>query len=189
MVAAIALAIAMSGLRASDSTAGVNAQSIEVVGFNHVRSADARIRRLMAEGYSRSRTFATLVDAIDELPCVVYVAHIANLSQGMEAALLHRADGSRELPIMRVLVREGLSNTRGIAVLAHELQHVVEVAQAGAAAGGAAMQQLFGRIGAAQDGWRMFETQAAYRVTESVLDELRQNRPRSSHTIRVADVR
>jgi hypothetical protein len=90
---------------------------------------------------------------------------------------------------MRVLLKEGLSNTRGIAVLAHELQHVIEVVQARAAAGGATMQQLFNRIGAAQDGWRMFETQEAYRVTESVLDELRQSRPRSSHTIRIADGR
>ena len=73
--------------------------------FLHVRSDDAEVRALLAAGYERSATFKALVDEIDARPGIVYVAQAVKLSGNLEGALLHTVAGSRELPMLRVLLK------------------------------------------------------------------------------------
>ena len=84
------------------------------------------IRTLIGDGYMRSATFKTLVDTVENLSCVVYVTSAVKLSDGMRGALLHSAAGSRELPVLRVLLKASLAPYEAIAVIGHELQHVIE---------------------------------------------------------------
>ena len=71
------------------------------------------------------------MDSVDDLPCVVYVASAVKLSQGMRGALLHWPSATREMPVLRVLVKTNLSRNEGIAVIGHELQHVDRSGSAG----------------------------------------------------------
>src|SRR5262245_28204224 len=94
--------------------------------FTHVRSGDARIRARITEGYARSATFRALVDAVESLSCLVYIAPVVKLTDGMRGALLHGSAGSLEMPVLRVLILANLSGEETIAVIGHELQHVSE---------------------------------------------------------------
>jgi len=147
--------------------------------FAHVRSEDAAVQSWLADGYARSATFRALVDEIDGLPGIVYIEATVAVPLGLDGALLHSVAGSRDLPLLRVLVRWSLSRATGIATIAHELQHVAEVLRAGQTADSAAISALFGSIGETRStGSRHFETADAKRVTRRVLDELDHNRPR-----------
>ena len=66
------------------------------------------------------------------------------LRNGMKGALLHGTGGKQYL---RIHLKRDLPLDRQVAVLAHELQHVREVVQAGISAHAAEMEMLFRRIG------------------------------------------
>jgi hypothetical protein len=144
--------------------------------FGHVRSEQATVRSWLTEGYERSATFRALVDEIDGLHGIVYIDGMAAVPAGLDAALLHTVAGSRELPILRIVVRFSLSRTVGIATLAHELQHVAEVLRAGQTTDSSAMTVLFRAIDETHGvGSGRFETQEARQVAARVRNELRLN--------------
>ena len=143
--------------------------------FLHVRSDDASIRDWLHSGYDHSPTFRALADEIESRPGIVYIAQAVALSRGMHGALLHAVGGSRELPIFRVLLKTNLGRDEAVSILAHELQHVLEVLRAGSPADGAAMATLFGALDA-QTADSKFETEDARAITSRVLSELRANR-------------
>lgn len=141
--------------------------------FNHVRSEESWIRDRIAEGYSRSATFKHLVDATEALPCIVYISTIVRLSQGMRGALLHRSDGLRDMPVLRILVKTNLSRDEAIATIAHELRHVVEAMEGAPGGDGRAMAHMFATLDTTSTrGTRKYETEAAIEVTNKVRGEL-----------------
>lgn len=144
--------------------------------FGHVRSDQASIRTWIAEGYEQSTTFRALVDEIDRLPGIVYIEGTLAIPHGLDGALLHSVAGSRELPLLRIQLRLSLSRAVGIATLAHELQHVMEVLRGGRMSDASAMAALFAALDEAHDrGAAHFETEEARQVTARVLHELGQN--------------
>ena len=147
----------------------------EAAEFEHVRSEEASIRVLLRHGYERSATFRMLVDDIDSRPGVVYIASTIRLSRHMDGALLHKLGGSPDVPILRVLIRTSIAGDYAIGIVAHELQHVLEVLRAGPPRDLAAMATLFGALdGQTEDS--KFETEDARAITSLVLSELRANR-------------
>ena len=96
-----------------------NSTAVQPATFKHVRSQESGIRTLLGDGYRRSATFKALVDTVENLSCVVYVTSVAKLSDGMRGALLHSAAGSRELPVLRVLLKanQQLIGEAGVAVV------------------------------------------------------------------------
>jgi len=147
----------------------------EAAEFEHVRSEEASIRGLLRNGYERSTTFKALVDEIESRPGIVYIAQAVALSRGMHGALLHAVGGSREIPIFRVLLKTNLGREEAMAILAHELQHVLEVLHAGSPADAAAMARLFGALDHQIEDSK-FETEDARAIASRVLSELRANR-------------
>jgi hypothetical protein len=143
--------------------------------FTHVRSDDASIRALLRDGYERSATFKTLVDDIESRPGIVYIAQAVKLSRGMEGALLHAVAGSPAMPFLRVLIKTNLAPDYAIAVLAHELQHVVEVLRAGPPKDAAAIAALFAVLDH-QTADSKFETEDARAIASLVRGELRAQR-------------
>jgi hypothetical protein len=135
---------------------------IEPTIFGHVRSEQAPIRAWIAEGYDQSATFRALVDEIDGLAGIVYIDATLAVPPGLYGALLHRVAGSSELPFLRVVLRHDLSRVTGIATLAHELQHVVEVLRSGRTGDSSAMTAFFLSIDRAHAiGSSRFETEEA----------------------------
>jgi hypothetical protein len=142
-------------------------------GFRHVRSSDDALRARLASAYRRSATLRTLVDALEAASAVVYVEPARQLGGARDGAVLHSATGSRELPVLRVLIRTNLGDTYGTAVIAHELQHVIEVVQGGPVDGADSMTRRFRELdSSATAGQVAFETDAAREVQARVLAEL-----------------
>ena len=144
--------------------------------FEHVRSEQAPIRAWIVEGYDQSATFRALVDEIEGLAGIVYIdATVA--PHGLDGALLHWVTGSSELPLLRVVLRQGISRVKGIATLAHELQHVAEFLRSARTADAATMTAVFLSIDIGHsNGSSRFETEEARRVTARVRDELDRSR-------------
>src|SRR5262245_15091545 len=144
----------------------------EAAEFEHVRTELRSIRTLLRRGYERSSTFRTLVDEIDSRPGIVYVATAIRLSRNMDGALLHTVGGSPEVPILRVLIRTGIAGDYAVGILAHELQHVVEVLRSRSAGGGTDLAAVFAELDD-HSGDSKFETAEARTIAARVLDELR----------------
>jgi len=154
----------------------LNSSAVQPMGFRHVRSSEAPVRNLIAEGYARSATFRALVDAVDDLPCVVYIASAVKLSQGMRGALLHLPGPAREMPVLRVLIKTNLATHESIAVIGHELQHVIEAVTAPAAEARLDVTAAFDRLdpSARAHGSHKYDTALAISMTARVIDELKQ---------------
>ena len=152
-----------------------NSTADQAPAFNHVRSAESEVRTLIADGYGRSATFKGLVDRVEHLSGVVYVASTVKLSQGMSGALLHQPAGMREMPVLRVLVKTNLARDEAISVIAHELQHVIEAVSGLPASGEFSISAAFDTLDptARARGVREYETDAATNVTARVRSELR----------------
>ena len=126
----------------------------------------------------RSATFKTLVDTVENLSCVVYVTSAVKLSDGMRGALLHSAAGSRELPVLRVLLKANLAPYEAIAVIGHELQHVIEAVRGSDPSEPLDLAAIFDRLeprGRAHAG-RKYKTETAIDLTTRILDELKTRR-------------
>jgi hypothetical protein len=118
------------------------------------------------------------VRRIEHLQGIVYVASSVKLPVTTQGALLHRlrltSDGYRCLWI--VVKRDRVSAYR-IAVLAHELQHALEVLEDPAARDSAHIERVLRRLRPDIVG-QVFETDAALAVGDRVLSELATQRPR-----------
>ena len=143
-------------------------------GNRHVRSSDTELSRLLSRGAAASATFRTLVDTIDAVAVIVYVEPAVKLPAGRDGELLHVLAGSKAMPMLRVRIRNGLGDSRKIAVIAHELQHVVETIQGGGLTSAHAMTALFAALDRSQTrGGDPFDTDAAGQVEARVASELR----------------
>jgi hypothetical protein len=147
--------------------------------FRHVRSDQAPVRAWIVEGYDQSTTFRALVDEIEGQAGIVYIEATVAVPQGLDGALLHLVSGSSELPLLRVMLRRGLSREYGIATLAHELQHVAEFLRHAGTADSATMTAVFLLLDTGHyNGSPRFETEEARRVAERVRAELDRSRRR-----------
>jgi len=145
---------------------------------DHLRSADCRVVARIADGLRRSSTLRGVVDRIGELRGIVYVDEgfyrQPNTGRVLTGALSHEVRFAGTLTILRVRI----ANLRGdqtIATLGHELQHAVEVLDVPAARDEAAIDVLFGRLGApVYDG--IVETARARETELRIRRELAENR-------------
>jgi len=145
-----------------------------IIRTDHVRGIGASMQAVIEEGCRRSPSFAGLVRDVERSDFVVYVEAVTTLRNGMKGALLHGTGGK----YLRIHMKLDLPPDQQIAVLAHELQHVREVVQAGISADAAEMEMLFRRIGGKQlaAGRRQqFETRAAIYAGDEVAADLRKN--------------
>ena len=143
--------------------------------LHRLRTTDPMVLAMIQEGQRRAPTFAALVDTVERSDTFVYVARIHTLPHAMDGCLVHDGGGS-QVRYLRVLLAMGTPTERMIVVLAHELQHVREVLDAGIPNDQAAMDSLFKRIGFRLRGTEtgeQYETAAAQKVTTLVTRELR----------------
>jgi hypothetical protein len=135
-----------------------------------VRSAEEHVRQLIGEGYDRSATFRALVDRVEQQSCVVYISSVVKLSQGMRGALLHTSVGDREMPVLRVLLKTNLGRDEAIAVIGHELQHVIEAVQGARIMDSPNLTTVFNELDprTRASNSHKYETEAAIAVAESI---------------------
>ena len=144
---------------------------------SHVRTTEPLARSLIEQGLARSETFRRLVTTLDQSDVVVYIDPKIT-RQALGAYLSHSvvsAGGRRYLHIA-VELRGG--DIRLVSLLAHELQHAVEVSQDPDARDSEAVARLFARLASTRGCGisNCEETEAALDVQAAVDAELKATR-------------
>jgi hypothetical protein len=132
--------------------------------------------QLFAEGGERSATFRDLVDTIDQSTGIVYVEFGYCAFGHLNGCLLPFVASLHSDRYLRVLVSPDThrrSHDQLIALVAHELRHVVEVIQHEEVVDVDSMEAMFRKIGTPLAGSsRGYETSAARAAGDAVLLEL-----------------
>jgi hypothetical protein len=168
---AIALAIplllgATTPLAASDEPDAVDPR---------IRTDDRHLQRLIDEGMRRSATLRALGQRITRSDVVVYVFCDGDPQSRIAGRMtfLSAAGGMRYLVVRLAPLQ---SRVQLIAMLAHELQHVVEVADTPAIVDSESLAREYLRIGHVNrhspTPGLAFDTRAAIAIGHRVLDEL-----------------
>jgi hypothetical protein len=134
-----------------------------------VRGESQSARRLLQDGLRLSPTFARLVDRIEHSDLIVYV-RLQSVAPGTVGAtqLVASSHGTR---YVLVTIGPQALELDLLARLAHELQHVTEIADAVDVRDDAGLRRLFRQIGWASGSDR-WETQAAVDLGRRVLGEV-----------------
>lgn len=138
--------------------------------YPHVRATDARIQRLIEEAARRSATFAELYDRLQQTDIILFVEP----SRDLKNSLCGRLVFLKATPLARYLradVRAELPRTDLIAIIAHEMQHALEIADAAGVRDEAGMALLYRTIGVGERGHK-FETETAQDVARKVRREM-----------------
>jgi len=145
-----------------------------------VRAADDRARQLLAVGDQTSPTFRSLVSALEESDLIVLISvePRSPWTQSIERCyhgstrLLVAAGGQRYVAVwIDSLWQDAGTSSRPVALLAHELQHAVEIARAPNVVDQVSMVSLYERIG--RQLWaRHYETDGAIAVESRVWGEI-----------------
>ena len=117
----------------------------------------------------RSETFRDLISGLDKADVIVY-ARFSFCSGGVPACLLWASPGAGARRLLIKVDRIGRSPNELTALLAHELQHAIEVASDSEITDLASFQSSF-----ASRGWKHaagFETEDAGRIGKRVAAEL-----------------
>lgn len=136
----------------------------------HIRTTDSSIKALLKRGFRRSPTFSALVARLQQSDVYVYVEEVPRLPNAMEGRLmmLPVAHGHRYVRI-QIALRGATEDS--VAVLGHELQHAVEVADASEVHDEGDLAKLYQRIGI-RGGKDVYDTAAAQQMGRTVRREL-----------------
>jgi hypothetical protein len=131
----------------------------------------SRLRELLASGLVRSATFRGLVASLDASDAIVHVSFES--SPKLRSFLAHTMAATPSHRYLRVVISIRQSDEVAIPLLAHELQHVMEVVQSRHVVDAAGMTALFEQIGyPVLKGSDVRETEAALQVQRRVKAEL-----------------
>jgi hypothetical protein len=154
------LQLAESASRAADD-------SVPVV---RIRPSQPTIAALIEQGVAQSKTFKSLVSAIDRTDGIVYVSE-GKCGHGVRACLVPTLTVAGPYRILRILIDPREAERRLIANIGHELRHALEVLDEPAVRSNAQVFHLFARIGIT-GGRTIFETPDAVRAGIDVYNEL-----------------
>jgi len=137
----------------------------------HVRGATPVVNAMLAMGIKRSSTFARLVRDLDQTDIIVYVEIVNSLPTGLDGRLSFstRAGGFRYL---RIQVPSNTGRHDLIAVVGHELQHALEIAEHPNVQDSEGVASLYKLIGLQAHGIDRYDTSAARSIGRRVRAEL-----------------
>ena len=136
-----------------------------------VRPLDPPAVRLLDAATRSSQTVRDLLAALQRRDVIVYL--VRTMASGEKHhANLHFLAASGGVRYLRIWIDRWNSPLDQVALLAHELQHAVEIAEAPWVVDQATLRRLYLRIGLSSVDGRRFETLAAQQVERRVLGEL-----------------
>ena len=166
---------------ATTGAVAINRTPVRVVRAGHIllTASDRRIRAiapdmqaLIARGMAKSSTFSRLMVDIDNTDVIAYLEFNNQLPMGTAGRLVWAVSPPQGPRYLRVQISpEGTSNQQ-VAVLAHELQHVLEVALAPDVRDVQSFARLYDRIGTGNTTGRCYDTDAAQLVGRRVMLEI-----------------
>jgi len=183
ILASTSPALAQSGAAGSTvatfNGAGANAWA------SNVRASDNELVALLADGVKKSATLRALTDRLSKSDVIVYVRPDVlsrNANQG-HLSFLSSSGGYRYLVVHLPV---GQSKQQQIAMLGHELQHAVVIADASSVIDSDTLRKEFERIGkvtmAANGRDFSFDSQAATDARQRILREMSGDGPAVAST-------
>lgn len=140
-----------------------------------VRPQGARAASIVTAAAAQSPTVQRLIDRLEAGDVIVYIDLRRDLAPGMAACLTWMA-ATDTRRIVRVSIRKGLRAADAVGMLAHELEHAVEVLEHPEVRSGQALRELYARIGhATSSNGRHFDTARA--IATGTLARLEVARP------------
>jgi hypothetical protein len=138
--------------------------------LRHVRSQDQSVRQLLKRGFTYSLTFRNLMARLDRSDVIVYIEEVAWLPGAIDGRMMivRTAHGQRYVRI-QVVVHGAPDDD--VALVGHELQHAIEVADEAGVCDQATLTALYERIGT-HGGHHVYDTLAAREVGRTVRREL-----------------
>jgi hypothetical protein len=165
MRAALALVVAIG------MVAGVDAETPAVVNPNaRVRAMQPRVEKLITAGMERSPSFRRLVHRLEQSDVIVYIDARYDLRVGVGASMRFLATSASDR-FVRIQLDARHNSQMLVALLAHELQHAVEVAD-NAAIRSADDLRVFYRDTGLRTGPDSFDSEAAREMGYLVRAEL-----------------
>jgi hypothetical protein len=140
----------------------------------HMRVLDRDLKALLERGVTQSPTLNALVAEIEATPLLVFVECGIRLPSGV-GARTNFVTSVGETRLVRVAVDCSLTHRWQVSLLAHEIQHALEIGRRPEVLDVDAMESLYESIGfpTVRDGsTRHFETEAAIAVQRAVNEEL-----------------
>lgn len=161
----VTLALLQSAAAAAQNPAGVEPPL-------RLRAATPSVQRLIDDAARLSPSVRRLIDRLDCSDVYVYVQLTGSpqVKTGSTTFVAMTPHGR----YLRIRISAGLPAWSRIHLLAHELQHAVEIAGDPTVTSEAALRDLYGRIGHSSDGQDRFETTEAQQVEILVRAELLQ---------------
>lgn len=135
-----------------------------------VRPLHKRVDALLATGMDRSATFRQLVSRIETSDVIVYVEARHDIRGGVGASMRFMASSATDR-FVRIVLNAEYNDPTLVALLGHELQHVVEVADHPEVQSAEALRAFYRRSGM-RTGPDSFDSLAARRAGYQVRDEM-----------------
>ena len=142
--------------------------------YAHVRPLHKDAEGVIAYGMARSATFRRLVNRLERSDVIVYVDLRPDMRQDIGGSLRFLAKSATHR-FLRVQLNRADSPVWRVALLGHELQHAVEVAEAADVVSGEGLRALYHRIGV-RTGIDTYDSTGARLAGYSVRDELAASR-------------
>jgi len=150
-------------------TGPASADRPAVASLSRVRAAESAMKAL-GDAAASSPTVRTLMDRLAATDVIVYVE--ITRSPQVPIARTKLVTATADVRFLRIGLNSVMAPPDVIPLIAHELQHALEIAEHAEVRDDAAVRRLFGAIGH-QHGIDRFETDAAKRVERAVREELR----------------
>jgi len=142
--------------------------------------------RLLADGMAHSPTFRWLVDRLERSNVIVYIDVRPDMPAHIGGSLRFLARSATD-HFVRIQLNRVFQGRTLVALLAHELQHAVEVAESGQVNSADDLRQLYRRVGVLT-GVDQYDTVAAQRAGYVVRDELSQTHQTDLRVAHSADL-
>jgi hypothetical protein len=134
----------------------------------HVRALDPRVREWIRIGGSHSPTFRALLDRLTASDVIVYLEIVDQISSGADGHTIFVA-GAERVRYLRIQLTGRARPVESVALLGHELQHAVEVADAPCVRNPEGFAALYRRD---ENGSRQLDSVAARAAGRRITDEL-----------------
>jgi hypothetical protein len=169
---AILIAIAgVSPVHAGPALSESEVRGIITSQYRHVRAVDTRIAGAIADGLRRSTTFAQLVLALDRSDVIVYIETARSMPSSLAGRMLI-APGPAGHRYLRIQVGAAPRGNELIALVGHELQHALEVAESPGVRDEPSLIALYEAISHGERGRHRYDTMAAQNAGRKVRLEL-----------------
>jgi hypothetical protein len=150
------------------------ARAGELSDGSHVRTSDPRIRAAIVDGVERSALFRDLVEQLDGSDVIVYAEIDCLMPTRLQGSLTFMSTAGARRYVM-VKIASSVTGQAQTAILGHELQHALEVANASSVVDEQSLADEYRRIGFASGALQRgagFDSRAAIEVGYRVWMEL-----------------